>query len=259
MTEENAIQRAIAFCQQIGQPALAVAEVRFLPNGIDDRLPYWKPQWLVTFRDRLEVRVDVEGTISRYLNLYRNSDAERHAVPCGPLHAEAEALLRAQAIFQAIKAPPELVFQNFDSIAQVQRRGWCIYWQRYFNGIPYHAQGLFLCLDAETGQLTHLSLHFKTLEPTNTVILISSEQAAVIARQELEKSVMRAIATEGVTKMVGMVPYRGGRIEPIGSLYLHPRIAWMCGFRVTEPLDHLHGHLYVVWVDAETGEIIGRD
>ncbi len=127
------------------------------------------------------------------------------------------------------------------------------YWQfsqrRFFNGIPYLRQSYVIFLDAETGQLTNASLNVYTMPPLTSTVIISKNQAITLAENRL--------IAEGVKRpnCVGMKNYV---VQPNG-LFVETKMdtsksymAWVGFFEAAD-------FLYVVYVDAQTGKILGGD
>ena len=245
-TSQEAVKRAVNFCQDIGQPADDVAHIEYRPLKSNDISAYWKPQWMIKFRDRTEIMVDTTGTISQYscspFSYYAGerdlSKKSRQETP-GPLLTQAEATARARSLFHAMMLPDEVkvetITAELDAPAQSQEAetaSWECTLTRSFNGIPYIDQSSVLHLNAETGQLRGSSLNFRTLPPLSSTIAISKNQAIALASRQLTMIGVKKSKCWGAREYV-VGP--NGFFTGVWSFASRAKVAWVGFFEASRP------------------------
>jgi hypothetical protein len=120
-------------------------------------------------------------------------------------------------------------------------------------GVPYSLpDGARVGINAESGELEGLAVVFRTPPPAPATFEVASDTAGRIAIGQIEKAM---IADAQPFRLYAEVVRPNTRWQPTGSeepLAVLPRVAWVCIFCDPEGCP-------TVYVDAETGEVIGGE
>ncbi len=261
MTQAQALARAAAFCQAVGVPSqpgqatFPAGASRFPEIRTSSPLPdtYFQPRWDVrSGRTEMEV-VDATGIVTKYFAFgsYDSRSAGK-AIPRSQALTRAALVVRSTGLTKPLGQPE---VQETQITSPPTRGGhlWSIVYPRQAQGHPVHSQQVTVMLQAETGTLQGLGVTFPTPAPAPalTTPLITLPSAKSAAEKSLRKSqgpnfIFSRAQLEWV-QPVNQQP--NGRREPSGSL----RLVWNCGFS-----EQANAYAQV-WVDAQTGQIIGDD
>lgn len=270
MAPKSDATRASGFCSAIGNPvAPSVPGVAAL-QGSATR--YFQPTRPVSFAGIADLELDpAANRIISYRNTGLNRYYQLHSQPAGVGVSEATALAQAQMAVQQSGqgkeiADPTINLQFLSQSRQAGDGSWWVRWPRAVNGIPYRDDNLVVQIDAETGIVRGFSANFWSIPPVSTATGISRDAAVATASAVLDGSYKgRYVFHWADLKIVG---YNGrwqngqlqGGSQP--TLYDKPsKVAWVCAFSVP-PLSinprigprPIHAE---VWIDAQTGGIIG--
>jgi len=260
LTGAQATQIAVTFCQNIGKPVSDPGVTQFpAPNRYStQQATFWQNRWQIKFADKVEVEVvDATGTVSRYVNndLLRQLAAANQ--PSGNPMSQTTAFLRAGQILTA--AGPMDSLASATALLSRLTEGnttadatWNVTLGRQYQGIPYRNQSVNIILQAETGDLLGLSLVFPSPPPSNGPAQVTSTQAGTIAGNLLTNAGLTTAVFQSSKQMIvqpNTFWQAGGNTTPQTGV---ARIVWDCFYT-------LDGRTCEVWVDAETGNVIGGE
>ena len=260
LTEEQSLNIAKDFSHQIGHP---IVEKNVLgandPSVSKDITPSTaqRDQTPSTWKYRLfdgNNQIDIEiiaatGMISQY---FVHSDTPNPQPEDGPL-SKAQAIAQATTILTKAGAfrTNELKFKEADQThSSATTEEWYVSWDRTFQGVPYRDQGASVTLDADTGKLIGFGVRFRTAAPESSVANITRKEAQNISTKQLISAGLEPGDPSNLEWEV---------IQP--NNFWHPdadnpptpprvRVAWICQYKID-------GRFYEVWVDRETGQVIG--
>lgn len=258
LTKAMATKRALEFCQEVGEPLNAPSTAIYpAPEQFVGQVVYWQNRWRVVFKDngipKATVEVaDADNTVVWYKNdaalLQRRNDKSVHQTDI----SESIAIQKSKAVVTAAGNKDELEFLPKSSLQpSLMDRDWLIEWHRVYAQVPYRLQGANIVLDAQTGSLQSLVKTFISPPPKGVSLKFTPDEAYKIAAQQFAARKLEDIGPTRIQLEV-VQPNRlwqpGGKekeTQPVS------RVAWTC-FRSTKA-----GPGIDVWVDAETGEVIG--
>lgn len=262
LTEAKAKQLADAFCRSIGQPvaSLPMSQTATSKSGedtvttkfTDTDSVHWQKRWMISVPNMVRVHVsDETGNISDYMN-----DAYFHRfdhTPASKAISEAEAIQRATLVIKAEGAAlSEMVLieaREQQEGADAQGHEWILRWRRTYQGIPYRNQYALVDLQAETGEIIDAGVGLDLLPPPSLEENISRTQAMSIGQAQLAAAGITGGALAWEHKMIIQPDtfWQNGNQRPFSNA---TRTAWVCGF-------DSGGTTYGVWVDTQTGDVIG--
>ena len=200
MDAQNAIARAQAFCQAIGEPTEleAVATYSVDRDEIGRPTRYYQPVWVVKFSDaksdEITVAVsDENGFVCGYdlqpFDPWVTRDTEDKVVigsmlMKGIIREKAEDYRRHAGLIEKLRYSDVCLSKSNKS----DKRGdsyWYVYYDRVAYGTPYQHQSLIISVDPETGRLEGFSLNFSTAAATSFDQRLSERQAFVLAQSYL--------------------------------------------------------------------------
>jgi hypothetical protein len=258
----SAIQLAVAFCQKVGSPIIVPGAADYVNLLTSASLDYWQSYWIVNFPGQAEIKIaDATGVIVEYSDT-RLGGASGSTLPvAGTAISQANALQYASAALQATGQTDDLLPTPYITEDQLSdpplsiTHYWSISWQRRFQGIPYRGQSANVMLRAETGQLFGLSLVYPSPPPTSGSTTVSQVQAQAIA------------ATFLVGKSVPTVTFNSSQLEIVqpntfwqnGNDDAQPNVANVAWTNLFDVSSSSQGAQYSVWVDAQSGSVVGGD
>ncbi len=267
LTQVDANKIATTFCRNIGKPLTVPADnLDLAPNTKNgDSVIHWHPHWKVGFSDQADVEVeDATGMVTHYMNsafFYR--PAEKRIGPdgkyAGKSLSQEKAVERAAAILKSTGvSPSELAFmaaiEEVDGDgSDVKEHDWRIIWNRIYHGIPYDRdQNASVEIQADTGEAIAIGVNFRSAPPTTSKIILTKEQAAITALAQTNAASMSGVSLFGSSLEVVQPNtfWQDANDRPQSDL---ARIAWC---NVLGYSDSNHSSCQV-WVDAETGDVIG--
>jgi hypothetical protein len=182
LTRERVIQIASDFCQRMDAPVGGDVTVEFpsdFPLG-------WQPRWRVRCQGTVVEVIDLTGEVCGYSDS-RPDERLRYQTE-GDAIAEDDAIRIATAALLKTGPHPELVFSGaslyqFASPAMASSHTYMVYWDRQFAGIPFKgpADGARVSLNAETGEVTGLSVVARTPPPASAAVAVTADRAALVA------------------------------------------------------------------------------
>ena len=264
-TRTDAAARAYAFYQAV-DPARAAAQSpspAVFPAGWDSPTlfpPYWLPRWQVKYADDAEIEViDASGAIARYLNIAEAAQLMRNAVPAAAGVGAAAAMSTANAALVASGTPMGELAAGVvtecqdDSPSTGGGHSWEIVWRRQFSdGVYPTVMYRDDCASAsvtQTGVLTSFALSFSSPPPVTSSYLVNQDHAEDTALDQLVDAEIDSPEWLSSAELVVQPNsfWSDGSMDPQPGL---SRVAWVCRYTA--------GALrYEVWVDRETGAVIG--
>ena len=256
LTSVQAAAVAVAFCRHVGVSITQPAVANFPASSTGVEETYWQPRWEVTFPGEAELEVvDATGVITRFKN--RAYFSRHDLTPESEAISQEEAIRRATLALKATGLPESVAFwraslSQMTSPPLATTHEWEVLWQRVVGGIHYRHQHVAVGLDAQTGELKNLVVMFPSPPATTGTTAISQDQAVETARLRLTSA--------GLPEM----PLQSARLEIVRTGTASPspkthkqqrgtaRAVWSCLFRGKE-------HVYDVWVDVETGQVVGGE
>lgn len=272
LTSARAIAIARAFCAKNDVPCEGTANAEFPVAADPDRPSYWQQRWHVTISDHETVELEIEigdstGTVVRFDNkkLERERDREhRLRKPEIPRDEALKLTLRAMA---AAGDDDDLdiyylrVYYLPGTGDEYEPRHWLSNWMRMYRGVHfYYDQSASVSLDAETGKLEFLIKRFTLPVPNLPSLLISPDDVfntiGPHALAEAAQKLKTKFVTDGLTWIVlGIVQPRAQINWGETPDYLPvSRLAWRILYKLKGGWSGIG-----LWIDAETGEIIGGD
>ena len=173
------------------------------------------------------------------------------AVPKSQAIKIAEAAVRATGASLNIFTLNGVVeYQNSDPPKAIGHE-WYVCWLRTFRSIPYRRQGAGVFLAAETGRVLSVRVDEQYTDPLTAVEKMTREQASQVAEAQLTAVGLTASSLPVVRVQKEIVPFNHFWQTGDESHHsLQTRVVWSveCGV----PGDTLE-----VWVDSETGDVVG--
>ena len=212
---------------------------------------YFQPRWDVrSSNTEIEV-VDATGIVTKYFVFESNDQhSAGKAIPRSQALARAAMVVRSTGLMESLGQPE---VQEMQITSPPTRNGhlFSIVYPRQAQGHPVHSQQVTVMLQAESGTLQALGVTFPIPPPALTTPRITLTTAKFAAGKSLRDAqgpnfIFNRALLEWVQPM-DQQP--NGRRELSNSL----RLAWNCGFSLK---DRAYAQ---VWVDAQTGQIIGGD
>lgn len=212
--------------------------------------------WRIIKKHRFESEVDDwTGRILGYLDL--TASDENKYQPAGEAIPEAEALKLAQAAIQAtgssldqLKLSGAAEYQNTEPPTAAGHE-WYVSWLHTFHGVPSRRDGARVYLAAETGKIISVSINDRLVDPSTAVENVMQEQAVTISAAQLSAVGITDVPFLSVEKQ--LVPlnryWEAGNSTRISR---QTRAVWNCEWGYP-------GKMLKVWVDTETGDVIGGE
>lgn len=262
LTQAQAVQIAQTFCQTIGAPVTDAATAIYPApkRHPSQQETYWQPRWLVRLGSKAEVEVvDATGHVSRYYNFDLSRQALAANQPAGTPMAQSDALAKATAALQAAGTPADIgtaSAQNFQLTSPPTSAGdlWTVTWPRQLGGVPYRHQQVTVMLQAETGAVQALSVSFPAPPPTATTMTVTSDQATQAAQGQLSTVGVSGATVQSVTAQI-VQPNTYWQAN--GSAAPFPNSAGQAAWNAM--LTDANGRIYEVWVDGNSGAVIGGE
>ena len=217
------------------------------PNG------FWKIEAQQSFSMEID---DQTGHVLSYINFTASEDGKYKAagktMPKQEVRTRAEAALLAAGVsLEHLKLAYVQEYQNSDFAYGHEM--W-VDWKHTFHGIPADRAGASVCLGAETGKVISLSVSDpnRWIDPPTAVENITREQAVAIARAQLYAVGYKDLPLASADKR--LMPsnrywYYGTDTTPLSR---QTRVVWDCAWQ------YLSGN-YQVWIDTQTGAVIGGE
>lgn len=261
LTPPQAIQIASTFCQTIGSPVtdpgIAVFPAPSSASGLPDS--YYLPRWQVKFGHKAIVEVvDATSLVSRYYNYDLSHQAMlNNGAPATPISQDA-ATTQANTIMQAGTGASELGTPQAQEVQLTNPPTsagdlWMITYPRQLNNIPYRQQGASVVVQAETGAVQGYSVNFTTPIPAAANLIVTHDAAIATAQGQLNTSNIQGTTLAAALQEVvqpNTFWQQGG--SPLPQPETPTRVAWACSF-----VNATQDGVYEVWVDSETGQVIG--
>lgn len=262
LTSEQAIQIAADFCHQVGGPVSEHPSAAFPAHPPRDTsgLDY-RPCWLIQF-EHVEVEVvDATGGIVNYSN--SAADDEQGMQIAGKAIPKSDAIAIATAAFQATGQADEFVLEEVEE-RQVSEEPtlaasheWYFTWRRQFQGIRYRRNIATVVLQAETGTVTDIGAGHWTPAPITAALDVGRAQADTVttrflAHMGIPNVTLNAITTE-VIQPNNFWSNNGMEVDdqPIARV---ARVYWLARGGSLNT-----GDWFEIWIDAQTGVVIGGD
>jgi len=201
--------------------------------------------------------VDADGTISHYSNEALYAELRQDYRLAGQAIPEADAVRRATAILAASGDAGEVaLWRVSESQGTVPPRAsshtWFVTFARQFQGVPFRHQMVNITLDAETGIAKGITKVFPTPTPQRAILRIARDEAINRALQRFAAAGLQGVELRRVRAEV-VQPNRmwevGGRES---EEFPEARVAWTCEVELGDTQRY-----YQVWIDTETGAVIG--
>lgn len=255
LTQDQAVRIASDFCKRLGEPTSVQPSAQFpLPVAAVPLEPlYWQPAWLVNFRGEAEVHVsDADGIVVFYYNDKLGWNLGNR--PAGEPIPQLDAIQKAEAALRETGQAEDLTFDRvtlMKACKDAACQDWYVRWSRSIGGITYKDQAATVAVQADTGRITVLCLGYPTAPPTPSTAMVSQDLAEATAQMQLA-----AVGWAGKTFLQNKMELKvvrpntfwlNGNERPAVS---YSRIAWVRSFG-------WKGNLVEVWVDRETGVILG--
>jgi hypothetical protein len=248
LSKGRAIETAQAYCRAVGVTVDAAPDAKYM----DKSLLHHGPEWTVAFGTDLHVEVAddsglVIGLMDQRVSAALGSAAVGTAIP------EEAAISRATALVRATGCRDDLAFAGAKRMvhtALAAHHVWAVRWTRLWNGIPYQNGGVNVLLQAETGAVIAVGVAFYSPPTDSVVVTLPAEDAARTALAQIGGPVPvgaypAALVTQVVRPNTFHMP--GGSMKPLPG---PSRVAWVGQFQAGD-------QTYEVYVDAETGKVIG--
>lgn len=266
MTADQAVQKARDFCAAMHRSLPARADAKF-PGGFDN---YWQERWEVRFPGYATVCVvDSTGAISYYRDeAYRGRADLRDAA--GKPISESRARALGAAALAASGGGNEVLFWRAQLMTEgdPKLRGghqWVLGWHRKAGSWVYnHRSSVLITLDAEDGTIVSLSKIFPSPPPTTLAVRVSKQDATKTAVATLAELKLASGPVKKAELLI-VQPNERWRVkpgQPRARGYLPERntkrvsrLAWVLHFSNPTLEDYWRD----VWVDAETGKVIGGE
>lgn len=256
LTEAEAISRAVSFCNRVGVPITLNANAAYpAPNRFAaEQDSHWQARWRVRFGNGTEVDVADGTSIVTWCSnpvLYQ-TDKDRRA---GLLLSRDQAIARATEILLATGQErgvdfldAQLTSNNAGELAL--DNAWYVRWDRMLQGIPYRYQGVNITIQADTGALRGMSVTFPTPPIKPFEFHVNSARAGATAIRFADGRVPPEYTPATIQ----------ASILPVNDFWLHPELeratsgalrpVWVARFRS-------FATTYDIWVDIETGSVVG--
>lgn len=259
LTQAQALTRAAMFCHALGifsYPGQAIfpmgasrfPEIHYFSPRSDT---YFQPRWDVRSSNAQMEVVDATGIVTKYFAFgSKDQHSAGKAISRSQALARAAMVVRSTGLMETL-GQPEVQEMQITSPSTRSGHLYNIVYPRQAQGHPIHSQQVTVMLQAESGALQALGVTFRTPPPalaTPQVTLPSAESAA-------EKSLRKAqgpgfIFSRARLEWVQPMDQQSSGSRGLSDLL---RLAWNCGF------SEKNRAYAQVWVDAQTGQIIGGD
>jgi hypothetical protein len=252
LSEARASDVAAGYCAAIGVAVdgPAIAKYHETSGG------YYGPTWVVTFVGTPGVETEVADDRACVVGF--SDDRVVRALgerASGDACDEAQAVSYATAAVRATGLLAELVFDCSRELhhgPQAAVHNWVVSWHRTWKDIPYKRDSANAILQAETGALIVVGVGFLSPAADTGSVVVSAEDAARTALAQIGGPVPvgaypAALVTQVVRPNTFHMP--GGSMKPLPG---PSRVAWVGQFQAGD-------QTYEVYVDAETGKVIGGD
>ncbi|HET6385190.1 MAG TPA: hypothetical protein VFJ58_17500 [Armatimonadota bacterium] len=252
MTADQATAAARRFCGAIGLTEGAPIRVQYDNARTRGLSP--GPCWDVTLPGANVVVVDEDGRVADYMNRALAGVQTGGRPPLAPN----EAIRRAAAVLQLVGAPMgELAYGYFQ--ARDNRPGaaldeYIIHWDRVYRGIRYDSQGFggqgaSVILNPETGAVEGFAVRLPTGPPAAVNFRVPAPQALQTAWDTI---IPKGHGDEALYQVQPLIVepttyWQNGDSKPHTGI---ARVAWDLEFGGD-------WHNSSVWIDAETGQVIG--
>lgn len=252
LTRQEAVALAVRFVKEIGatesDPVIAEPPTQ-QKTGVS--VTDYRPVWRIFFADKTFVDIlDQTGGIAFYVS--GSFPQPRHNLIKPPDLSREEIIAQAELVLRAMQAPPNLPLQFAYQDTGSSTIQWVVTWQRTFHGVPFFfCDGSSLQLDGVSGRALIANLGYSIPDPPTPHAKIGSESANTIARTLIKdkRNLIIEKQNETVPQLVIVKPNTfWGKLPPNQAI---PALAWLCGFHFSNQTG------YGVWVDAESGAIIG--
>lgn len=262
LSEAEAIKVAREFCQNVGAPVTGdgVADYPLPPSLASAQ--HWQPLWRVRFAGQAHLEVvDATGNIAAYTNDALNAKNEKAGdrAPRQDINIR-QAEQKAIAVVDASGNTSELKFNRADfwqitEPPSVVGQGWMVSFTRIRGTVPYRDQGAHVVVDPESGLATTFIIRFRTPPPKDSSMRISREEERVIVEKQLALAGKQG-ATLVTGKKLMVQPNNFWKDGEKGTVVALPisRLADVYYYKTTE--DNREW-TYEVWVDLDTGEVLG--
>ncbi len=214
--------------------------------------------WKISQQGTCHMEVDeVTGGINNYVN-YTILGVNGNK-PAGEAIPKSEAVKIAEYAIKATGKPTDHLILDYVQERQnaippkADAHEWLVSWLRTYQGISYRREGAGVFLAAETGTVISVRVDVQSSDPVTAVENMNREQALIIAEAQL-KAVNLPFSDLPIMEIKKeIVPFNnywrnGDNIHHT----LQTRVVWNCHFGIPE-------NNFEVWVDAETGDVVGGD
>ena len=214
--------------------------------------PYWK----ITRPGHSRIQVDdTTGRIISYVN-YDTADANNDA-PSDVGIPKSRALQIAKSAMQVAgcslddMALEGVTDQEGHNPPIASMHEMVVAWLRTYKGIPYRAEWASVRLEAETGDVISVGVGLRSSDPTAVTENVSQAQAQAIAEAQLSAAGLPLPNLPLMQAKKEIVPFNSyWQSGDEAHHTLQTRAAWNYHFGVPE-------NYFEVWVDTETGDVIG--
>lgn len=244
-------RRAEAFITRPYQPPLT--EINYY--DADHRHGFWK----IKAQKSFEMEVDDQtGHVLSYIDDTVSGDgrykAAGTAMPKEEVRTRAEAALSAAGMsFDHLKLAYIQESQIF-GVASVSGHRMDVAWKHTFEGIPADRAETRVCLGAETGKVIWVAAGDpdRWIDPPTAVENITREQAVAIARIQMSVVGYNDLPLTSAKKQLMPSNRYWEHGTDTTPLSRQTRVVWDCAWQ------YLSGN-YHVWIDTQTGAVIGGE
>lgn len=251
-TAQEVIQIARTFASAVQQPVTEMPEVAFphAPDSVFVSTRNWHRRWQVNFPGQAEFEIaDDTGAVTFYHNLHQEDGPTTSRLAEGEVQQTMKSVLALSGLPEQFGEAQ--VTRGTEAASEVFV--WYVHCPRMFQGMPVEESYVLVQLNGD-GILRSLSAVLPFDNPSTVAENISQEQARQIAMKFLTAR-LRTDVTYKASRKVVVLP-NGHRISS-RNLPTTPRIAWSVflstGEAQKDPVFHF------VWVDIETGAVLGGD
>lgn len=256
MTREQAIQAAEAFCKASNIAVTVPVMATFPAMDLVPEAPSsWQSRWQVTFANQVKLQViDATGSISELKN-YNTPGRSRGKTPPGDAISKLDAvniardLMRTSGHLSELGTPVAYEQQTSEPPTW-EEHVWLVCFPRIYKSVSYKDQQANISLQAETGEPIGFSINFISPAPEPALMRLDKVTATSAASALIDKSLAAGAAftkirTEIVQPNTFWEP-NGSDKQKVGKV----RPAQVVTFKAGN--DNVE-----VWLDAETGGVIG--
>ena len=246
-TEEQAIERAKQFFAKVGWKASTQPGAQF--PGEKPWEHCWDVRQYCSDRRQTSFEANVDKATGQIHGAFRH---EAYGEPSDSEKRIDKSRASALAL-EYLRAAGLPVSETRLQRAEIANGAWDLRYGRVYRSYPYRLDCVDVLIRPSDGTLKALGYHFKSPLPESTRVAVSRDKASSIAREHLLQWTDDPGQLSS-TKLMIVQPndyYEGLDVrEPMESRNVS-RLAWVAD------LEPPRSHLAEVWVDAESGDVLG--